>query len=411
LELHPWQSNVYPPPSSAPNTYCAYTISPVDVSETWWFGFARSYDFRDGGRPGIGDTIVNYTEQRVLRMIDDLIRKPIGPAVDVNRIYVRGYSMGASGALAMALRYPYVFAAAHADKPMTNYRDAGGWIGNVEAKWGNDTDELPVAINAPNGWIDHLDSYKGASVWDWQNHQLHLQTRRTDAMVPLGITQGISDTSVHWDTQGRPLYAPLNASGQLWGAEITGDDHSTQRKYWGLPPDLQKNGVGIPFWGLQVVRNETVPGLADLSANLTTSPNITPSTTGSYNQTVRWSASWDSWDGAPVDLPLLWQMSFCSIDADPAIHDCGTGITQTVDITLRRVQQFSIKPNIEYVWRNHSLLDDSLAASGTITTGVDGLLTVPAFEITPQGNRLTVLPFSSSEDPLSAVFLPIVIKP
>ena len=136
LELHAWQGNVYPPPSSAV-ALCAYVIHPFDVSETWWFGFARDYDFRLGGRPGAGDTIANYTEQRVLRMIGDLIRTPVGPAVDSERIYVKGHSMGASGALALALRYPDVFAAAYASKPMTDYRQAGGWIGSVAAKWGS----------------------------------------------------------------------------------------------------------------------------------------------------------------------------------------------------------------------------------------------------------------------------------
>ncbi len=135
VSLHAWQGNVYPPPSSA-SSYCAYVIRPVDVTETWWYGFARNHDFRLGGSPVAGDEVVNYTEYRVLRMVYDLIRDPLTKPVDPERVYVSGHSMGASGALAFALRYPNVFAASYASKPMTNYREAGGWTGSVASKWG-----------------------------------------------------------------------------------------------------------------------------------------------------------------------------------------------------------------------------------------------------------------------------------
>ncbi|HZY43285.1 MAG TPA: hypothetical protein VFF70_00925, partial [Anaerolineae bacterium] len=177
--LHPWQGNNYPPASGS-STWCAYQISPIDETETWWFGFARDHDFRKGGSISHTDRIVNYTEQRVLRMIYDLERSPIGPPVDPNRVYVSGYSMGAGGTLGFALRYPNVFAAAYATKPATNYQLAGGWVGNISAKWGSTAMSVPVLINAPNHWADGLQSHTGESVWDWENHQSNLMNRQTD---------------------------------------------------------------------------------------------------------------------------------------------------------------------------------------------------------------------------------------
>jgi len=278
LDLHAWQGNAYPPPSSAV-ALCAYVIHPFDVSETWWFGFARDHDFRLGGQPGAGDSIANYTEQRLLRMIGDLVRVPVGRPVDTERIYVKGHSMGGSGALALALRYPDVFAAAYASKPMTDYCQAGGWVGSVAAKWGSPTSDLPVALAAPPGWGDHLAAYDGSSVWDWQNHQLTLATRSLDPMVPFGMDQGINDASIAWATQGAPVYLPLNASHQLWGARVTDDGHNAG-DYRGLPPNLQKDAQSVPFAGLQVRRSETVPGIANASGNLTVAPEITPTSTG-----------------------------------------------------------------------------------------------------------------------------------
>ena len=295
VNLHAWQGSVYPPPSSAPNSYCAYTLQPVDMTETWWYGFARNHDFRTPGLPAAGDVIVNYTEQRVLRMIDDLLAATIGPPVDAQRIYVSGHSMGASGALALALRYPAVFAAAYASKPMTNFREAGGWLGSVQAKWGAVATALPVAIAAPNDWAAHLAAYNGSSVWVWQNHQANLAARAGDAMTPFGLAQGINDTSIPWATQGAPLYGPLTTGRQSWAGLVTDDGHNWTN-FRGLPPTLAGDARGVPFAGLQVRRDESVPALANGSANLTHGAAITPTTTGGYNQLMRWSAAWDAWD-------------------------------------------------------------------------------------------------------------------
>ena len=70
--------------------------------------------------------VENFTEQRILRMVKDLLADPVhGPEIDPDRVYVAGVSMGGSGTLSMASRYPTVFAAAYADLPMTNYATSG----------------------------------------------------------------------------------------------------------------------------------------------------------------------------------------------------------------------------------------------------------------------------------------------
>ena len=133
---------------------------------------------------------------------------------------------------------------------------------------------------------------------------------------------------------------------------------------------------GVPFAGLQVRRSETVPGLANASGNLTVAPEITPTSTGGYQQSIRWSASWDDWDNAPLDLEALWQMSLCTVDPAVAGAACGTGISQTLDLTPRRVQTFTITPDAGYVWRNRAVAGDTLLAGGMVTASSDGLITL-----------------------------------
>lgn len=379
LNLHGWGGG-YVPFSEDPEAYGwnAYKIFPSDLSETWYFGFARDCDFRSGAEPTTGDHVENYTEQRLLRMVRDLIRSPPGVAVDTNRLYVWGQSMGGSGTLALALRYPNVFAAAYASEPMTDYRtsgDGGGidWRGDVEWKWGTRALNLPVMIRAPGGWADPLQTYNGRGVWDWQNHRSNLVSRAGSEVVPFGMAHGTNDTVIEWTTQGQPVYAALSASRQCWGGAVTDGDHSWQG-FNGSPSPLAPDSSLAPFKGFTVVRNETVPGLSGGSADLP----ATPATTGGYNQQLEWSASWNNWDGAPVDTPASWRVSLRSLN----------GATQTVSVTPRRLKAFINGHGAVVNWTNRNVVGSAVVQSGVAAMDASGLALIPAVIVSPGGNRL-----------------------
>jgi len=410
MHLHSWGDNTYDPylPGQAPD-WCATMIWPIDMGETWFFGFAQENDYRVSEVPGPGDVIQNYTEQRLLRMIYEQMRSPVGPEIDPERIYVKGASMGANGALALALRYPDVFAAAYSSQPMTNLRastfDDAFFVADAAISWGWPEDELPVYLTAPNGWADNLQSYNGESVWEWQNHlQTIIERRQVDA-APLSLAWGIEDIVMDWATQGRPSFEALNFSRQCWGASISNDGHHDQ-SYRGLMPNyIYLPGSG-PFWGLQARNNETVPGLSDLSSNpALPPPNNPPPVPGEYisfNATIRWAATWDAWDAPPVDDPDRWEMSLCAISSESAA--CGTGSVQTVDVTPRRVQQFEVRPSQFYRWENWRLSDGGLYAEGFTAMNASGHITIPGVVIFPQGSRLVLYPVDTMR-----VFLPAIL--
>ncbi len=389
VSLHGWGDNGYAPRTADPDPYewCVYRIYPIDQSETWWFGFAQTHDYRSGGMPTAGDAIVNYTEQRVLRMVYDLLRNPPGPAADPNRVFIFGASMGGSGALAFALRYPNVFAAAYAGQPMTNYATAGDgggvdWRSDVEPIWGAVAANLPVTIAAPGDWAAPLQSDNGTGVWTWQNHQAQLVARRGRDATPLGIAHGVEDNVIEWSTQGQPVYPALDSSRQVWGGSAVAGGHSWTGfggSLYNLAPDTRPGGSLVPFFNFLPRRNETAP--------------LPPTDVGDYNLGVRWSASWDAWDGAPVDTPTQWAMSFCHRDVDPYNNECGSGQPLTVDITPRRVQHFPRVAGASYRWENRRVRDGALVDSGVVTADSDGLITVPAFALNdPAGNRLILAP-------------------
>jgi hypothetical protein len=379
IRLHGWAGGAYDPVTSDPDPYdwCAYKIVPYDLSETWFFGFARDCDFRTGAEPTNG-AVGNYTEQRVLRMLYDLIRAPPAAPVDTNRLYVFGSSMGGSGTLAFALRYPNVFAAAYASQPMTDYAtsgDAGGtdWRGDVEWKWGSVARNLPVVLAAPGDWGQHLQAHAGTGVWDWQDHQQQIAARAGAEYVPFGIGHGTNDFVIEWPTQGAPVYPALDGARVAWGGAIIDAGHSWMG--WnGLPPTIGVDGSLAPFRNFTARKDESVPGLSRGSADVP----LPVAQTGGFNQDLDWSASWYDWDGPVLDVTNRWQASLRSLN----------GTTQSVDVTPRRLTRFPKQAGARVLWRNFPAGSTNPLQRGQLAADSSGLLTITGLLVTPAGNRL-----------------------
>lgn len=394
VRLHGHGGNTIRPMTADPDpTWCpVYRIYPTDIRNTWWFGNARDHDYRVDLDIQPTDAIVNYTEQRVLRMVRDLSRDPLfGAKVDLDRTYLVGHSMGGSGTLAMALRYPNVFAAAHASQPMTNYKtsgDAGGqdWKPAIEPFWGTIADAVPIELDGPEGLADHLKVCDGTPIWDWQNHQQQLVDRRGSDFVPMGIDHGLQDLIIEFATQGQPVYANLDQALTCWAGEV--QDALHQPSGLSTIPMPYEPENGLPFHGFEAVLSETVPGCGDFSDD----PPLPPVASGIYADSVTWSASWDNWDGDPIDTADLWQMALRTLD----------GATRTLDVTPRRLQEFTVEPGVEYVWANERIASGAIVRSERFVPDADGLLVVDDLQVTGVGNRLAIRrPFVATPESIS----------
>jgi len=367
---------------TTPWNYCAVFIIPDDHNQTWYYGHSASYDYRLGGAANSGP-IVNFTEERILRAVYDALRDPTF-RLDANRIYVYGHSMGGSGALALGMRYPNVFAATYSSEPMTNYQAADGsggssnWLNDTEPKWGTVASNLPIENWGPSDWADHLAAYDDTGVWDWQNHQQQLVRRRGDDMAHISLAHGTLDNTIAWSTQGQPGYEPFYQGRRAFSGATVAADH-TWIGFSGLGPNVEDYNYTGPFYGWTAVRGESLPGLTYTSGSSAVPP---PGAGATYNMNLEWSASWLDWDSAPVDTADQWRISLRTTD----------GSTQTVDVTPRRLQTFTIVPADAYAWENRRVSDNGLVASGTVIADGDGLVTVPAFQATSTGNRLILRP-------------------
>jgi hypothetical protein len=368
---------------------CAYKIIPLDSGDTGWFGFSQNHDFRGKSVLERDSSVANFTEQRILRMVYDLLRAPPGPVTaDSRRVYLVGSGSGAGGALALALRYPNVFAAAYITEPVSDYANgSAAQVRRLTGLWGARGRDLPVIIRAPSNWAVPLQRYAGTPVWRWQNLNRGLSQLSMPA-APVSVAAMLESERTFWGNQIVPAFTALNNGQQMWGGWI-----APARKpiptWAGLPPNLQPDTRGQPFAGFRVVRDETVPGLSggELSGS------IPPRGAASYNQTILWSSSWLNWDGAPTDQPALWEMSLCAVSpAEP--RSCGSGETQRINITPRRLQRFVVIPGQQYAWEAYRIGNGSLVDRGRVIATSAGLVTIRGLLVFPDGVRLRVMPVS-----------------
>ena len=374
--------------------FCGVELWCDDPRQSWYYGYSATHDYSQTEAPVTTGPIVNFTEQRLLRAVYDTLRDPLYP-IDAQRIYAYGHSMGASGSLALGMRYPNVFAAVYCSEPMTNYREGStgsdaDWVGDdLVPKWGSIAANLGIENR---GWYAaHLAPYDGTGVWDWQNHQAQLIARAGDEMAHISLAHGTQDTVIAWEAQGRSAYQPLYQSRRAFSGEVIAADH-TWIGFAGLGPtvgEMWESGDGGPFYGSRVVRDETLPGLSYASGSLP----VPPDNTGGYNMTLEWSAGWNAWDGVPVDTTGQWGVSLRTTD----------GSAQTVDVTPRRMQTFQVSPGSRFQWENRRVGDDSLVASGEVNADSNGLVAIAGFQVTPQGNRLRLSPVGSGPGPGTTV--------
>lgn len=362
LHLEGWGSR-YAAPADA-LYWCAAHVWADDPSQSWYYGFSASHDYRLEG-PVLTGPIVNFTEARLLRTVDEVLRMILPGLIDSGRIYVYGHSMGGTGALMLAERYPQVFAAAAASEPMMNFAAAQMWVEELEAKWGARDLNLPVE-NRGSG-ADHLRRYDGVGVWDWQNLGAQLEARRGDEMAFIAIAHGTLDTVIDWSTVVQPAYAHFYEGNRGFIGEILEYDHT-----W-LGFREHPNWI---FERMDFPRDETFPALSHASGSLP----VPPDRPGGYNLTIEWSASNNSFAGSPVDTAESWEVVLRSLDGD-----------QTVDVTPRRLQRFVVEPALTYSWENRQLPDGRVIQSGELVPHSDGLLVVTGVRVTESGNRLVII--------------------
>jgi hypothetical protein len=356
------------------NTFPAdsFIIVPNDPLNTWFYGYS---DQLPGGDPNRG-MVENYTERRLLAYLDHFASQY---PFDKNRVFVRGESMGGTGAMTLALRYPKVFAGGDAKKGATNLAYTK-WKNQCEAIWGR------VQTKVKNN--------DGVNVWDWQNLNWYFSKNHKDATW-LRINNGKEDASV-------PFSLLAGQAGQLpsfykqlsdykFGHQCfwDGSSHNKRPQKFFVPDDwLEPHHAKQCFLRLDI----SFPAFTNFSAN--NNPGTGKGAAvgeehqldnntydgdkeGGFNRFLRWKSL------TIVDEPTEYSIELNMGSGDAGYK--GKGV-ETVDVTPRRLQKFEVKPGAVFTWTT------SANQTGEVTADAEGLLTVRKFKVTTEWTKLTIKP-------------------
>jgi len=353
--------------------------SSVGLLHTWWFGFAAEHDYRTSATPQ-GGTIANFTEQRVMRAIDEVIRDP-GLNVDTNLIHAFGHSMGASGVLSLGMRYGNVFSGIYASEPMTNFRTSPVFENEFISLWGNKAPNLMIENSGP--YSENIRQYGigGSSptlVWDWMDHPRQLARRGGEDMAYLMIDHGKQDTVIDWQTQGRPFVRALTDSKHGFSGRSLGDFSHTWLEFRGVVSSVFGFGISENT-GWVYGRDSSFPGIHNASG----SGAVDAGSAGddSYNMNIEWSTPWLIFDQSIVDQANRYEISMRST----------SGGDQTADITPRRTSAF--KPSVGQTcsWTAVSISSGNSVGQGSGFVDSMGLFTaLQAPILSGSGSRLRI---------------------
>lgn len=402
IDLHPAYDRVYFRPDLDMSGYYIRLDDPIT---SMWHGWSATHDYQKDGTPPLTGPTVNYTEQRVLRTIAELLAGP-EYNIDEERVVLTGFSMGATAAIAMAHRYPGIFSAVYAAQGATNpaINDLAGAacpavhpLITVMYEHLTGTREDPLAIETRSPWLGagaapmaaHLAPFDGMNGWDWADMTTILDTGIGSWEPPLlMLDHGKQDCIISWDTQPAPYYAALESRRMGYTAAAIPLDHR-----WadmpGVSPAIGSACGDFPFLQcFQYPRSMSFPAFTNNAAN----PTFPLSLAGEdyFNTNITWSVPWQDGphQGEIIDEATRWEVTLHAIPAksgDPATET-------TADVTPRRRQAFLPTEGTHLDYEAVSVETGQLLTSGTITVEPGGLFTAPEVPILTTGTLLTITP-------------------
>lgn len=344
-----------------------------DVQHTWWFGVSNNYRIHGFQE---GDTIIDYTSMRLV-YYTQAVKRDARFSIDTNRVYLSGQSMGGGGSLLIGCHYPDLFAAFNPLIGRMNYPES-----MFAEYWG------PVSLG--------LTYRNGVQIYKWNNVGWILERMRGLEMSPVLDECGSKD-GLHPFYTHSYFYGLMQKNHQgIWA------------KWLNIGHEGASYGTAVPGGYLRFRRDEMFPAFANASrgnGDYGTVPQsdsffiaIQPAgyscdSAGTLNCQVDWSSSLHRLNlpgDSLVDSPDSLRITFLSgLDSGAVNVD-----SVRVDITPRRLQQFSHPAGAGFHWTNYAV-SGGLVDSGSVVADSLGLFTVPQFLVTGTGNRLLVVPDSN----------------
>ena len=319
---------------------------------SFWYGY-NDHIF-DPAQMAQG-TVVNYTERRLLWIIDWVKRTY---QTDPNRTYAYGSSMGGCGDIAVCLRHPEIFSAIRAHVPIVAYdKGAGG--------------DSEMRVVAETGGMDKLTS-EGMTVRERLDGTKFVRESKGDLPF-LVITNGRQDNSIPW-WKNPDFYRAMRDSRQGMLAAWDEGAHDTCAR--NMPSDVKAYDNMRNFHKLFAL-NQSYLALSNssLDSNPGNGDKQDGDLAGFMGRGLTWEPPVD--EAGRYDVTIKW-----ILEAEK--------LPVTVDVTPRRLQGFKLKAGDKVTAVNVEAEGKEVQRE-TLVADEGGLVTWRGFKVTSAGGNRMVL--------------------
>lgn len=328
-------------------------ISSNEVPYDWWTGYherigtASPPVSREDWQRGV---VRPYSQRRMLSFLDWATVKF---GLDPTRTFAAGSSMGGSGALMMAIRYPSRFAW------------AAGWVGiHVPAQSPTFKSSYESVFGQPEWGVRFED---GTPVWDYYDDVKYLRSHGAQDTGLLVFSNGKNDSSIGWQ-QAVDFFRALQDTRQphvfVWGQD--GHGQRTQMPAAGGERTLP----------IDITTQQTLPAFTH--GSLDDDPGKGQPSDGAPTGQANLYLQWES--VGVVDRTNGWEMTI-GVSSNSPKDQC------IVDVTPRRTTSFKPVPGERVFWTNTR--GNSVIQSGEAVADQAGLVTLERVAVGKK-NRLQI---------------------
>lgn len=340
---------------------------PTQDAADFYLGYQADYAFSGMSNTAANSgVVVDYSERRVLYLLGWATREFHH---DPNRVYATGASMGGSFALFLAWHHPDVIAGAMSLIPKVCF----GYTPDVypslrtslDRIWGTLDDNLPT-------------SAAGTRVFQWMDGRQQAQLHYHTGPAPFLAFCGTRDSVVGWAEKVAYFQqAEQYRAGGQWFWDTRTHYTPTSQAEWYPMEDLTL----LYRWRL----DRSYPAFSNCSVD------------GRYGDGTPASADtlgtkdgYLDWDPAVVDGWSSWSVTLRMRDLPHLSGVLAAPESCVVDVTPRRLHQFTVSSRTTYTYEVRRLSDGALVGSGVQTPDPDNVLTVPMVKVYKEGVTLTV---------------------
>lgn len=339
---------------------CPFESCPItELEKTYWFGYNSMVGYNGSLTDGIN---VNYHERRILFLKDWAVGNLY---VEPAAVHVMGGSLGACGSVLMAIHHPDEIASVLPSLPKLDFNDTSfNAFETLERMWGHPDDHIPTS--------DGFDTYQRLDAI-WMLEQFG-SLRDFPVMV---MFFGRHDSTMGWPEK----VAFMNMSQEM---KVGGS------YFW----DSSTHGFGgLREWSVEFLHrfldypryrtDRSYPAITDCSIDDDPGdgdPNEADSvgTIGGYVTWLPESVVDEDWH-YEVSIGLVTQDSAIVLPAD----------TAHATVTLRRLQRFTVLPDVFYRFTNIDTTTGTVVQTGFVKPDPSGLLSVEGVLLTVNGHRLS----------------------